>query len=239
MPRYLTPSKIGLLALISVYVEGHVGNKAIVPVLSFLIGHLLPPDIRKTETAEVILTIGDFQSALGKLPSDFPGRTVWDLFLKKIWDFDCLDSLHSFFDKLHLLLGKTREELLQERDNGQVQSKQEIRLSRTSPLGVFIRRTQVEFTRVQMEDSVILWKSLLHFRESTRAIVRKRNPSISKTGFDINLPGDGTVHDLLYGDLSDGQFKATDTSVHDVETLLEFQLEKIQSKYPGRQMEQT
>ena len=229
MPRYLTPSKIGLLALISVYVEGHVSAVATVPVLSFLISNLLPPDSRKNKTTEVVLTIGEYRDALAKLPSDFPGRTVWDLFLRKIWDFDCLDSLHAFFDKLHLLLTKTRDELLQERDNGQNQSKQEIRLSRTSPLGVFIRRAQVEFTRIQMEDSVVLWKSLLQFRESTRALVRKRNPSVSKTGFDINLPVDGTLHDLLYGDLSNGQFRATDTSVHDVETLLEFQLEKVQS----------
>ena len=230
MPRYLTPSKIGLLALISVYVEGHVSAVATVPVLSFLMSHLLPPDTHGKKTTKAMLTIGEFQNALVKLLSDFPGRTVWDLFLRKIWDFDCLDSLHTFFDKLHLLLAKTRDELLQEREDGQNQSKQEIRLSRTSPLGVFIRRAQVEFTRTQMEDSVVLWKSLLHFREPTRVLVRKRNPGVSKAGFDKNSPADGTVHDLLYGDLLNGQFRAMDTSVHDVEALLEFQLERVQSK---------
>ena len=228
MPRYLTPSKIGLLTLIAVYVEGHVSSTATVPVLSFLMTNLLSPrHHNKPGTSRTSLSIQDFQNALSKLASDFPGRTIWDLFLRKLWQFDSLDSLYVFFDFLSTLLAKTREQLIQERDVGRTQSNQEIRLSRTSPLGLFVRRAQVEFVRIQMEDGVGLWKSLLQFREPSRVLVRKRNPSVSKTGFDINISLDGPVHDVLYGNL--GQESASITSVHDVDMLLDFQLEKIQS----------
>ena len=230
MPRYLTPSKIGLLTLIAVYVEGHVSSTATVPVLSFLMNNLLPPrhNNNKSGTSRTSLSIQDFQNALSKLASDFPGRTIWNLFLRKLWQFDSLDSLYVFFDFISTLLAKTRDQLIQERDAGLVHSNQEIRLSRTSPLGLFVRRAQVEFIRIQMEDGVALWKSLLQFREPSRVIVRKRNPSVSKTGYDINIPLDGPVHDVLYGNLV--QESASVTSVHDVDLLLEFQLEKIQSK---------
>lgn len=236
MPRYLTPSKIGLLTLISVYVEGHVSATATVPVLSFLITNLLPPRYNiKSEISKTSLSIQDFQNALSKLTSDFPGRTIWDLFLRRLWQFDSLDSLHVFFEVLPNLLAKTRDQLIQDRDNGHTQSNQGIRLSRTSPLGLFLRRAQVEFVRMQMEDGVRLWKSLLLFREPSRVIVRKRNPSVSKTGFDINIPLDGPVHDALYGNLI--QSPTSITCAHDMEMLLDFQLEKIQSEYRHHHIE--
>src|SRR6185437_5146035 len=45
MSRYLTPAKIGLLALIELYTEGDVPSESTIPVLSFLTSHLIDSDL--------------------------------------------------------------------------------------------------------------------------------------------------------------------------------------------------
>lgn len=234
MSRYLTPSKVGLLALISIYVEGIVPTTATVPVLSFLISQLISTrDGGHTSVDRTrALSIGDFQNTLTGLPSAVPGRNVWDWFLKKLWEFDSFDSLHIFFDSLSYLLAKTREEPIREREHGIIEHSSLTRLSRASPLGIFVRRAQVEFTRLQFDDGILLWKSLLIFREPTRAIWRRRNPTAAKAGLDGNLvtTTDLKLYNLLYGDVLDGSFNDTSVSLDDFEALLEFQIEQMQSK---------
>jgi anaphase-promoting complex subunit 5 len=232
MARYLTPSKVGLLALISVYIDGVVPTAATVPVLSFLITQLIPIDKPSSKVAEgSTLSIEDFQNKLINLTSGVPGRTIWDWLLKKLWELDSLDALHAFFDFLPDFLAKTREELLQDKENGIAQDNEQIRLSRTSPLGTFVRRAQVEFLRLQFDDAIILWKSFVEFREPTRSLWKRRNPAIAKTGFDSNLTPEGDVYNLLYGDILDNSFKSADVSSDDLEILLEFQIDKIQSEW--------
>lgn len=245
MSRYLTPSKIGLLALIQLYVDSMVPTTATIPILSFMVSHLLrkqsgrdTPSIGRSP----IITIDEFQSALISHASAIPGRTLWDLFLKNLWTIDSFDALHVFFDGLNILLTKSREELQQEADEGaapQPTSAEQILLARSSPLGIFVRRAQLEFTRLPLHDGIQLWKYFVVYREPTLATWRKRNPGAGKTSFDANLRvgfGGGKIGELLYGDLGrgvgsgNGGLGPAVASADDAERLMEFQIDQMQSK---------
>ena len=232
MTRYLTSSKVALLALISLYVDSVVPTAATIPVLSFIVSHLLPPKgliVEHGSTGRdptLAISIDDFRKATVTHVSGIPGRTIWDLLLKKLWEINSLDALHAFFDSLSSLLPKAREEGIQDPDR--------MRLSRNSPLGIFVRRAQLEFTRLQLHDSIILWQSFVAYRESTLSLWKRRNPTIEKTGFDVNIADQGfgldsKVHDILYGNLRGGNSGWGEASTEDVEKLLEFQIDQMQS----------
>ena len=240
MARYLTPSKIGLLALVSLYTDAVVPTAATIPILSFLVTHLLASDTSKpvNGTSEsgrnFAVVIEDFQKATITHASGIPGRTLWDLFLKKLWEINSLDALHVFFDTLSLLLVKTREELLKDAENGVTQATDMVLLSRTSPLGAFVRRAQLEFTRLQFHDRITLWKGFVTYREPTLGMWRRRNPAAGKTSFDANLQEDnlfmmGRLIDVVYGDLADEGRQEAGVSTDDVEKILEFQVNEMQS----------
>ena len=233
MSRFLTPFKISLLAIISVYAEGLVPATATLPVLSLLVHHVLPFDSKDSQSVDQgnALSIQDLENELVNQPSGVPGRTIWDWVLKKLWGIDSFDSLHVFFESFQGVLAKTRAELLKDRGNGISPNDGSTRFSRTSPLGLFVRRTQVEFTRLQLDDCIALWKALANYREPTRPVWRRRNPSAVRTRFDTNITGrsEEKIHRLLYGNATRDS-KLQSTSHDDIEALLEFQIDKMQSK---------
>ena len=239
MSRYLTPSKIGLLALVSLYSDCIVPSAATIPILSFLVSHLLPiepldEDKTTAPYRNFTITIDSFQKATIKLASGIPGRTIWDLLLKKIWEISSFDGLHFFFDTLFLLLDQTGEGPRKTLDDGRVANSKPILLSRVSPLGVFVRRAQLEFTRLQFHDGIILWKSFVQYRAPTLHLWRKRNPTAGMTSFDSNLQEhrlslNSRLADLVYGDISDNTRKEASVSTDEVEKLLEYQVEQMQS----------
>src|SRR5205809_2786730 len=114
MSRFVTPAKIGLLALIQVYAEGVVPDDAALSVLSFVISHVIDGDLAppspssrwdKTEAAvRFIVSIDEFERLLDS-------RGLWDNFLGKLWAIDSLDALFAFFEDLPNLLAKSKEEL--------------------------------------------------------------------------------------------------------------------------------
>ena len=233
MSRFLTPFKISLLAIISVYAEGVVPATATVPLLSLLIHHVLPLNNKDSQSLDQgnALSIQGLENELVNQPSGVPGRTIWDWVLKKLWGIDSFDSLHVFLESFQGVLAKTRAELLKDRENGISPKDGSTRFSRTSPLGVFVRRTQVEFTRLQLDDCIALWKAFASYREPTRPIWRRRNPSAVRTRFDANITGrsEEKIHRLLYGNATCDS-KLQSTSHDDIEALLEFQIDKMQSK---------
>lgn len=239
MSRYLTPSKIGLLALVSLYTGSIVPSAAIIPVLSFLVSHLLPVELLDADKPvspyrNFTITIDSFQKATITLPSGIPGRTIWDLLLKKLWEINSFDALHFFFDTLSLLLEKTGDERRLAIHDGRAANPNLVLLSRASPLGAFVRRAQLEFTRLQFHDATILWKSFIQYRAPTLHLWRKRNPAVGMTSFDSNLPGghlslDSPLAELVYGDIADDTRKAASVSTEEVEKLLEYQVEQMQS----------
>ena len=238
MARHLTPSKISLLALISVYSDSVVPAKATVPILSFLVSHVLPidlelensqPDLARTPTR---VTLDVVQEVSSLYASGIPGRTIWDLLLNKLWNIDSLDALHLFFEHLSFLLQRqTRQNEGYEEDN---EISHRVRFSRTSPLGIFVRRCQLEFARLQFQDGVMLWQSFVIFRSPTLQQWKKRNPSLTSTAFD----GRDIVNDTLSAHpgsafAATGENCQPSNSTEDIERLLEHQINQIQSSKPS------
>lgn len=255
MARYLNPAKIGLLALMQLYVEEAIPNDAIVPVLSFITSHTMgyeaggPPTTQagrwaKAErTVSLVITIKDFEKLLGSFPfvMGMPGRKLWDQFLTRLWDINSLDALNEFFENLELLLAKTKEELRRLSEAGIPEMEEGIQIARNSPFGAFIRRAMVEYQRLRFHDCAELWKDFVRYRQPTAHYQKRKNPSFSKLSFDdVLLTGAAegwspesvsaltsvTYDDMLTGD----RLGTVAVSTDDVEVLLDFQIEQMQSK---------
>ncbi|EEP75614.1 conserved hypothetical protein [Uncinocarpus reesii 1704] len=241
MARYLTPSKIALLALVSIYSEGVVPNSAIVALLSFFMTHVLPLDTLDARRRAIdqenahTISLEEFEEVTSSLASSIPGRTVWDLFLKRIWQLDCVDSLEEFFTLVSDLITKPREEQIRERSMGIVPEPGKMLLSRTSPLGMFVRRAQLEYARLQFHDSVALWRAFIKYRMPTYHTWAKRNPMNNQSKVDVNivelgLDLDSPLAKVIYGDLDDTEEDAkVAMSTKDMEKLLDFQVQEMQS----------
>lgn len=241
MSRYLTSSKVGLLALTTLYTESIVPSTATISVLSFLVSNVLPTvssaNGSRGQQNEHLINIEAFQTATINLGSGIPGRTIWDLFLNKLWKINSLDSLHDFFDGLKFLLQKTPEDG-QRLGNSIDPDPTRMLLSRVSPLGAFVRRAQVEFARLQFHDAIIIWKNFVAYRAPTLGHWKKRNPAAGPTSFDTNLQADqlgieDRMTNLVYGDHESAAEKNSLVSIADVEKLLDHQVERMQSKFDG------
>lgn len=243
MSRYLTPSKIGLLALISLYVESGVPSTAIIPVLSFLVSHVFPVNSAASQnnsllqSRHVTLTIEEFQRATIVHVSGIPGRNIWDLLLDKLWKLNSFDALHIFFYNLSSLLEKTPEELQYHGDDGLNPTSTCMRLSRKSPTGLFVRRAQLEFTRLQFHDGVALWRNFVAYRAPTLPQWKRRNQAADHISFDANLKEQQLdfghrLTDVVYGGLAHGAEYDASISTEDVDKLLEYQIDQMQSA-PG------
>ncbi len=237
MSRYLTPPKVGLLALISLYSDFVIPSAATIPILSFLVSHLLPPGPGQPHTASTVpkhsnrAVIDGLQQVTIGHASGIPGRTVWDLVLNKLWEINSFDALHVFLNNLSLLLEKPREE--QDAEDLGAQKASRIRLSRASPLGAFVRRSQLEFTRLQFHDGIALWQNFVTYRNPTLPQWRRRHPGVGNNA-DVNLQeaaGEPTdrIWNVVYGGPGFEGRKETSFSTDDVEKLLEYQVDQMQS----------
>ncbi|KAI1865256.1 hypothetical protein JX265_008303 [Neoarthrinium moseri] len=257
MSRFLTPAKIGLLALIELYADKAVPTSSIVEVLSFITSHLIDSDIsgpagasrghwkRAESTVSLVISIADFEKILSPhtAASGMPGRSLWYVFLDRLWKINSLDALHEFFDRRSDLLAKTKDELRREAEMGvEPPPADAILLSRNSPFGAFVRRAQLEFTRLRFHDAFELWKDFVRYRQTTAAYYRKKTPAFQRLSFDNVLLegehawGEGVeaVASVAYGDmLRDDPNSTLPVSTDDIEKLLEFQIEQMQ-KYGNR-----
>ena len=238
MGRYLTPSRVGLLALLVVYTESVVSAEATIPILSFLASEVIPtsgasrdeaPTTRNTLAGSTTDTIEHLSNHCA---SGIPGRTVWDLFVNQIWKIESLDALHVFFEDLPSLLQGHRRP---NHNNDASQDRpRKIQLSRSSPMGLFTRRAHLEFTRLQFNDTVLLWQDFLEYRNPTFQQWRKRNPSVK--GLYSGNDGSGlavTSRFPMNLKLIPAKFEhkkhCVSSSSDDIEKLLEFQVHQIQS----------
>ena len=253
MARYITPSKIGLLALIELYASEAMPSEAVLPVLSFITSNLIDRDTasthigrvshwRKAErTFSLVIAIKDFEKLLGSYPFllGLPGRKLWDQFIGKLWNINSLDALHDFIGNLSSLLeNKKTGSRADPTEDDQVG--QRAKFSRSSLLGSFVRRAQVEFGRLRWHDTVELWKDFVKYRQPTAHYLRRKFSNFSKLSFDSVLmageqgdwghAGVSALAPVVYGDMLTGDgMSSLPVSTDDVETLLEFQIEQIQS----------
>ncbi|KAI8683265.1 Anaphase-promoting complex subunit 5 [Fusarium sp. Ph1] len=259
MARFLNPAKIGLLVLVELYVEGAVPSDAILPVLSFVHDHLTdfaPRSVsadqaerwgKAERTVSLIISIKDFEKLLGSYPflMGMPGRRLWDQFLGKLWDINCLDAMHDFFDHLSRLLAKTKEERQRLAEVGHpVEDEGGVKLTPNSPFGTFVRRSRLEYHRLRFHDCTELWKNFVRYRQPTAQYMKRKLPGFGRMSFDnVLLMGEQedwdhqSVMDLAsvaYGDMLTGDQSSTvPVSADDIGSLLEFQIEQVQ-KYGNR-----
>jgi anaphase-promoting complex subunit 5 len=237
MSRYLTPSKVALLVLISTYSSDVVAKQDRGSVLSFIITHILPDHKHPSNLLEIdaehVVSADDFEHALSPLNFPIPGRSVWDYFLQKMWSFDCFDTLDLFLSDIPVLLSRSREQILRDREAGEEEKGFQGHVSRTSPLGAFIRRCHLEYTRLQFQDGTALWQDFIGFRISTRQAWEKKNPPDGKSALDINLSmlhidSSHPLSQIMYSRLTYAETKLGGFSTHDVEKLMEFQVSELQ-----------
>ncbi|KAF4119841.1 anaphase-promoting complex subunit 5 [Geosmithia morbida] len=258
MARYLTPAKIGLLALIELYTEDAVPSDAIHPVLSFITSHLLDRDpsmaaLTRTDrwgkverTVGLIIDIKDFEKLLGSYPFllGVPGRRLWDQFLVKLWDINSLDAMHTFIENLSNMLAKSKLELRREAGGRSPEPEPGIRLTKNSLFGAFIRRSKVELDRLRWNDTTDLWRDFVRYRQPTAQYLKRRKPGFSRLSFDNVLlvgeqegwdaEGVSALASVAYGDMLSGDQTGTlPVSTDDIESLLEFQIDQIQ-RYGSR-----
>ncbi|KAI0020659.1 anaphase-promoting complex protein [Xylariomycetidae sp. FL0641] len=257
MSRFLNPAKIGLLALIELYTNKTVPTSAIVDILSFITSHIIDSDVssssaadggrwtRAESTVSLVISIADFEKALTvhTAASGMPGRSLWYVFLDKLWKIDSLDALHKFFAQHSALLAKTKEETRRDTELGiPAPGPEVILLSRNSPFGAFVRRSQLEFTRLRFHDAFELWKDFVRYRQTTAAYYRKKTPSFQRLSFDnVLLTGESDwgqgvedIASVAYGDMLRADSNSTlPVSTDDIEKLLEFQIDQMQ-KYGNR-----
>ena len=237
MSRYLTPSKVALLVLISAYTSEIVAKQDRASLLSSIITHLLPDHKDAAGLQEVdakhVVSVKEFESALSPLQFSIPGRTVWDYFLQRLWAIDCFDTLDMFLIDVPLLLVKSREQILKDREAGEEERPVAGRISRTSPLGAFIRRCHLEYTRLQFQDGTALWQDFIAFRVPTRQAWEKKNPPDGRSGLDTNLStlridSSHPLSQIMYGHLALEDTELGGFSTHDIEKLMEFQVSELQ-----------
>jgi anaphase-promoting complex subunit 5 len=239
MSRYLTPSKIALLALIRLYLDGTVPSSGIIPILSFLTAQLIPQSTAQDDRQAPLsikslsLSISDFETVTKpfEVARGMPGRFLYDALLDRLWSIDHLHALHAFFRELSAMLvdPHSTKNVAEE-----AEEKPLMLLSRVSPLGIFVRRAQLEFTRLQFDDTVKLWVSYVQFRTPSEAAWRKRNPGARTNAFGSTLGmwdigGNQSLEAIMYPSLRDGDSDGMELSTEDMERLFDFQLERLQS----------
>ncbi|MCJ1312393.1 anaphase promoting complex subunit 5 [Agyrium rufum] len=236
MSRYLSPQRVAILALICVYTDGVVLSHAAVPVLSFIVSNAVVAKAGKcsmSSTNELLdVSLQHFEKVLAVHTSGIPGRTVWDLFLKRLWEINCFDAFDVFFTSLEYTLQQTRKELTISTSRSLPTSPDAILLSRKSPLGILVRRAQIEFRRLQVHNALSLWKDFIQYKAPSYSSWKRRNPGASDTSFDVSLIQEGlTLEDRLPSIIYDRPLSNTPehhASTADVERLLEFQVDRMQ-----------
>lgn len=236
-PRFLTAQKISLLVLVRLYCSSALPSSATIPILSFVLSHALSSSsssarqhvARGSASADhdTTFSIDVFEDVLQGHASSMPGRTLLDLFLKHMWEMNSFDSLHELIDNLGELLATPPPTDAQEEV-----SPDRIYLSKTSPLGSFVRRARLEFTRLQFDDAMKLWSSFVRYRAPT-AQWTKRLAGIASSGVDrvateMGLrPGDD-LYEIAYGHLEDPEQEGEGLSADDLDRILDFQLDRLQ-----------
>ncbi|KAI6852525.1 hypothetical protein KC364_g105 [Hortaea werneckii] len=224
MPRFLTPGKICLLALIDTYLSAETASKARLAVLDFIASQIHAASKPGADVPVLADSLchdaAEMLRPLSSWSSDKPGRTVYDVLLQRLWKIDTLDTLHVLFDGFSKLISF-------------VATSNHVRrgLSRASPLGQFVRRCCVEFTRLQFTDFQALWHSFVIWRASTHEAWAHKDPTDAAR---LASPAEEALQEAFAAPLADGGNASV--SAEDSETILTFsihQLQKLGTRLPN------
>ncbi|KAF2819990.1 hypothetical protein CC86DRAFT_460011 [Ophiobolus disseminans] len=235
--RYLTAQKISLLVLVRLYCSSALPSSSTIPILSFVISHTLssPSSSARSQRSssstslshDTTFSIDAFEDVLQGHASSMPGRTLLDVFLKHMWEMNSFDALHVLFEGLNELVHPPPQS-----ENQEDAPLDRVYLSKTSPLGAFVRRADLEFTRLQFDDAMKLWSSFVKYRAPT-AQWTKRLAGLASSGVDRVAsemgirPGDD-LYEIAYGHLDDQDEEGEGLSTDDLDRILDFQLDRLQ-----------
>jgi len=228
MARFLIPSKIALLVLAELYISVDLASKPRLDLLKFIASRIVvKSDLDRASLHERYSLssaddVSQFETVLSAEPTFVPGRTVYDLFLARLWDLEGPDALFALFQRMEELMNPP---LVTE------QHTETPRISRASPLGQFIRRCCVEFTRLQFSDTNALWHAFCDFRNSSYADWAPRNAEKAQALQDAQLSWAASELSLD----AKASAEQMQTSTEDTSLLLTFsihQLQKLGTRIP-------
>ncbi|SMQ56195.1 unnamed protein product [Zymoseptoria tritici ST99CH_3D7] len=229
MPRFLTPARITLLVIIYLYQSDQVSTTSSRDVIYFIARRTAlaseydagTVDDRNALCSSEIHSIAE---TLQQWSSRVPGRSMYDVLLQALWSLEGLDSLHTLISQLRRT---TETRGLTDEETGCRP------VTPSSPLGQFLRRSHVEFTRLQFADSQNLWKAFAAYRAPTFDEWGARNPEQCAE----YLEKESSVDMLALSRISTLRVSesASDASAFDTDMLLGFtitQLQKLGARVP-------
>ncbi|KAF4548527.1 Anaphase-promoting complex subunit 5-like protein [Elsinoe fawcettii] len=221
MSRFLSPAKICLILLIDVYHDREVQPSDTIHILSYISRHILkrneaskrPDDDKELTTSP---SLASYQALLAPLKSNFPGRSLYDVFLKRLWRLASFDELDGVFQKSRGLDADTANKCLP--------------ISPSSPIGQYLRRCHLEFIRLQFSDAQLLWEDLLIFRGPSWNTWASRNPEEAASRDSGGISIDEHVSPILLDRQQKRMIDGHDAlpSQDLLDKTVQFQLEQIQ-----------
>ncbi|GAB7359582.1 hypothetical protein MBLNU230_g6768t1 [Neophaeotheca triangularis] len=228
MARYLTPARLCTLSLIHVYIKGRVTTTSTLHLLDFIatqigINSSNPTNSPETDQLLPKKDASSYATQLSQWQSILPGQSVYDEFLLELWRLQDADQLQTMFEQLSQLF-------LPPAEGTTTQT-----LSRASPIGQYIRRSYVEYTRLQFADTLLLWNAFVTFRAPTHPAWAHRNPEAAaqlaqKTEQEAASFPMATASSHPPSNDPDPRFNISTT---DTETLLALSIQQLQ-KLGGR-----
>lgn len=231
----LTPSGLCLLQLISLYCHNNIPAEGVIPVLSFLASQITPhralgvAPAHAGQVSSATLSLEDFRTLLSPYKTSHnDSSNLWHHFITSLWTIRDIDQFFSWterFDQLFVLspalVDVSRPATIW------------IALSKTSLLGVFVRRSLLEFEQLQFHDVMTLWKGFYAYRAATADVHRPElSASFNNLPRAVNNDFNNVADDRILA-LIDQQFDDAaalgQTSSIEIERLLEFQIGEMQS----------
>ena len=167
MAQYLNPSKICLLAIAAVYCEGCVPPTATIAVLSLVNSQQLPVRPLTSHSGpgdrpRGIVELAEIKAVLDIHQCARSPKSLWEQYLAILHKISNIDMLFDFFASL--------KQLFVSRDDpdGAVL----LVISKTSLLGGFVRRSQIEFEKLNFQDAIRLWESFTRFSSPSMSLPR-------------------------------------------------------------------
>jgi anaphase-promoting complex subunit 5 len=211
MARYLTPAKICTLIVVESYLQDRENPDSDAKLLHLIIRQLHPSSDHSSIPGppEDALT---FAAPLVSIPSNFPGRTHYDDFVHSAWTTADLDQLRHLFDRIYAILMPEHAE--------------ERKVTPASPIGHFIRRCNVEWTRLRFADSLALLNAYKSYIASTWDSWARTQPEAahmytSKVEVHDSVPGATSTASSIAAPIisSDDIDMALSTSIHSLQKL--------------------
>ncbi|KAM0718071.1 hypothetical protein Q7P37_006403 [Cladosporium fusiforme] len=179
MARYLTPAKICTLILVESYLQNREDPESDVKLLEIITEQLIENTgntscSRESHSKTSVENIAgppqdasNLAAPLSSIPSNFPGRTHYDDFVQTAWTVADLDQLHRLFDRAFAILTPENPE--------------ERKVTPASPIGHFIRRCNVEWTRLRFADSLALLNAYKSYIATTWSSWARTQPEAAKS----------------------------------------------------------